>query len=114
MPKVKNRIELYHLGREDALNGFEHRIGRAWWPNSSQYKRGIIDGLKILKGRGDENKLWLSYHRSPRSVQKRWDKVGGEPSGESSNTLMYTGARQEKYTLGYRIKTFFKHLFGVK
>lgn len=113
MPKVKNRIELYHLGREDALTAFTHRWGHVWWPNSSQYKRGIIDGLKILKNRGDAHMLRKSYINSPRSVQKRWDKLHGEPN-ITPNAPTSTSARQTNYTLGYRIKSFFKHLFGIR
>ena len=53
MPKSKNRIELYHLGKEDAMTEFKHRHRKQWWPDSSQYKRGLFDGMLQLKNRGE-------------------------------------------------------------
>ena len=79
MPKSKNRIELYHIGKEDVLNQFKHRIGKHWWPRSSQYKRGLFDGMVLLKKRGEVSKLIKVYWEVPPSVRKRWFKAHGEP-----------------------------------
>lgn len=79
MPKSKNRIELYHIGKEDVLTGFRYRYRKGWWPNSSQYKRGLFDGMVQLKNRGEQLKLINIYGRVPPSVRKRWDKAYGEP-----------------------------------
>lgn len=80
MPRSKNRIELYHLGKEDALTEFKHRNGKHWWPSSSQYKRGLFDGMVMLKNRGEITKLIMVYGQVPPSVRKRWFKAHGEPA----------------------------------
>lgn len=79
MPKSKNRIELYHLGKEDAMTEFKHRHRKNWWPDSSQYKRGLFDGMVQLKNRGELRKLIWVYWEVPPSVRKRWEKAHGEP-----------------------------------
>ena len=79
MSRSKNRIELYYLGKEDALSLFQIRGGKSWWPDSSQYKRGLYDGMLLLKQRGEHGKVAFLVCRVPPSVRKRWIKAHGNP-----------------------------------
>lgn len=77
----KNKIEFYHLGKSDALDCFRQRGGKQWWPDSSQYQRGVMDGLLHLHAHKDP-RLLSAFRYSPPKVRKRFVKVHGDPTGK--------------------------------
>lgn len=76
---MKNKkIEFYHLGLHDVRTNFAERVGKSWWPDSSQYQRGCLDGLKKLKERNHPD-LPKVFVNCPVGVQKRFIKAYGHP-----------------------------------